>query len=287
MEYLRQFVRQLPELFPASGEVLHDGRNQIRAFDIGGERLVVKRYKRPSAFNAVMYSFFPQEQGPPRLRTRPAPARAGNRHARTRRMERIPSQRADNGDLFRIPQVGLHTAHGGYGTVPDLRFAARARSILPFHRPAPRKGICHEDFNQTNILWRHDEATGRYDFQLIDINRMKFLRRPLRPDECMINLRRLSCPAVAFSIHPRPLRRNEAVGYGRHAAAGHVFQASVRTTPAVQEAFQSTQTGRGRQKTGLKIWISGIFHYICQRLIHQGDNETLRFCILFLLLFLL
>ena len=58
MEYLRQFVRQLPELFPASGEVLHDGRNQIRAFDIGGERLVVKRYKRPSAFNAVMYSFF-------------------------------------------------------------------------------------------------------------------------------------------------------------------------------------------------------------------------------------
>ena len=58
MEHLRQFVRQLPELFPASGEVLHDGRNQIRAFDIGGERLVVKRYKRPSAFNAVMYSFF-------------------------------------------------------------------------------------------------------------------------------------------------------------------------------------------------------------------------------------
>lgn len=58
MEHLRQFVRQLPELFPASGEVLHDGRNQIRAFDIEGERLVVKRYKRPSAFNAVMYSFF-------------------------------------------------------------------------------------------------------------------------------------------------------------------------------------------------------------------------------------
>ena len=49
MEHLRQFVRQLPELFPVSGEVLHDGRNQIRAFDIGSERLVVKRYKRPSA----------------------------------------------------------------------------------------------------------------------------------------------------------------------------------------------------------------------------------------------
>ena len=27
---------------------------------------------------------------------------------------------------------------------------------------------------------------------------MRFHARPLRPDECMINLRRLSCPAVAF-----------------------------------------------------------------------------------------
>ena len=42
MEHLRQFVRQLPELFPVSGEVLHDGRNQIRAFDIGSEDV----YKR-------------------------------------------------------------------------------------------------------------------------------------------------------------------------------------------------------------------------------------------------
>ena len=27
---------------------------------------------------------------------------------------------------------------------------------------------------------------------------MRFHARPLRPDECMINLRRLSCPAVPF-----------------------------------------------------------------------------------------
>ena len=285
MEYLRQFVRQLPELFPASGEVLHDGRNQIRAFDIGGERLVVKRYKRPSAFNAVMYSFFRKSKARRAYEHAPAPARAGNRHARTRRMERIPPQRADNGDLFRIPQVGLHTAHGGYGTVPDLRFAARARSILPFHRPAPRKGICHEDFNQTNILWRHDEATGRYHFQLIDINRMKFLRRPLRPDECMINLRRLSCPAVAFLYILDRYAETRQWDMDDTLLRGTFFRLLFRTPPAVQEAFQGAQTGRDRQKTGLKIWISGIFHYICQRLIHQGDNETLRFCILFLLLF--
>ena len=103
------------------------------------------------------------------------------------------------------PSHGANTRRSDYAplTAATERFPtsdslpvleAFARFTVRLHE----KGICHEDFNQTNILWRHDEATGRYDFQLIDINRMKFLRRPLRPDECMINLRRLSCPAVAF-----------------------------------------------------------------------------------------
>ena len=202
-------------------------------------------------------------------------------------MERIPPQRADNGDLFRIPQVGLHTAHGGYGTVPDLRFAARARSILPFHRPAPRKRDLPRGFQPD----QHPLAARRGDGTLpfpADRHKPHEIPPAAAPPRRMHDQPAAAeLPGRGVSIHPRPLRRNAAVGYGRHAAAGHVFQASVRTPPAVQEAFQGAQTGRDRQKTGLKIWISGIFHYICQRLIHQGDNETLRFCILFLLLFLL
>ena len=58
IRHVQPFIERLPEVFPVSGEVLHEGRNQIRAFDIGGESLVVKRYKRPHLFNRVMYSFF-------------------------------------------------------------------------------------------------------------------------------------------------------------------------------------------------------------------------------------
>lgn len=47
IRHVQPFIERLPEVFPVSGEVLHEGRNQIRAFDIGGESLVVKRYKRP------------------------------------------------------------------------------------------------------------------------------------------------------------------------------------------------------------------------------------------------
>ena len=70
---------------------------------------------------------------------------------------------------------------------------AFARFAVQLHE----KGIEHRDFNHGNILWDRTPA-GAYRFQLIDINRMHFDDRPLSSRACMINLRRLSCPAVAF-----------------------------------------------------------------------------------------
>lgn len=197
MEHLRQFVRQLPELFPVSGEVLHDGRNQIRAFDIGGERLVVKRYKRPSAFNAVMYSFF-----------RKSKARRAYEHALRLRELGIDTpepvawseyrRRGPLCDSYYVSRRSDYTPLSqttarfpAAGTLPVLE--AFARFTVQLHE----KGIEHRDFNHGNILWDRTPA-GAYRFQLIDINRMHFDDRPLSSRACMINLRRLSCPAVAF-----------------------------------------------------------------------------------------
>lgn len=197
MEHLRQFVRQLPELFPASGEVLHDGRNQIRAFDIEGERLVVKRYKRPSAFNAVMYSFF-----------RKSKARRAYEHALRLRELEIDTpepvawseyrRRGLLCDSYYVSRRSDYTPLSqttarfpAAGTLPVLE--AFARFAVQLHE----KGIEHRDFNHGNILWDRTPA-GAYRFQLIDINRMHFDDRPLSSRACMINLRRLSCPAVAF-----------------------------------------------------------------------------------------
>ena len=52
-EHLRDFAERLPELFDREGEVLHAGRNTIKAFEAEGERLVVKRFKRPNLLRAV------------------------------------------------------------------------------------------------------------------------------------------------------------------------------------------------------------------------------------------
>ena len=197
-EHLRDFAERLPELFDREGEVLHAGRNTIKAFEAEGERLVVKRFKRPNLLRAVIYTFF-----------RRSKARRSYEHAVRLRALGVDS-----------PEPVAWSEYRRNGLITETYFVSRRSDYAPLTAATERfptsdslpvleafarftvrlheKGICHEDFNQTNILWRHDEATGRYDFQLIDINRMKFLRRPLRPDECMINLRRLSCPAVAF-----------------------------------------------------------------------------------------
>ena len=198
IRHVQPFIERLPEVFHVSGEVLHDGRNQIRAFDIGGERLVVKRYKRPNVFNRFMYSFFRKNKA----------CRAYEHALRLRGMG------------FDTPEPVAWSEYRKGGLIADAYFVSRRSELTPLPQtmkqfPAPdtlpvleafarftvrlhEQGICHEDFNQTNILWEYDGTTGSYRFQLIDINRMRFHARPLRPDECMINLRRLSCPAVPF-----------------------------------------------------------------------------------------
>ena len=121
---------------------------------------------------------------------------------------------------FDTPEPVAWSEYRKDGLIADAYFVSRRSELTPLPQtmkqfPAPdtlpvleafarftvrlhEQGICHEDFNQTNILWEYDGTTGSYRFQLIDINRMRFHARPLRPDECMINLRRLSCPAVPF-----------------------------------------------------------------------------------------
>lgn len=137
IRHVQPFIERLPEVFPVSGEVLHEGRNQIRAFDIGGESLVVKRYKRPHLFNRVMYSFFRKNKARRAYEHALRLRGMGFRHPGTGGMERIPQGRPDRRHLFRLPPVGAHPAPADHATLPGAGHAARARSLRPLHRPPP------------------------------------------------------------------------------------------------------------------------------------------------------
>ena len=197
-KHLRTFTERLPDLFENQGEVLHTGRNTIKAFETDGERLVVKRFRRPSLFRAVIYTFF-----------RRSKARRSYEHAIRLRALGIDSPEpiawseyrrhgllcdsyyiSRRSDFALLSQTMAHFPAAG--TMPVLD--AFARFAAELHE----KGVEHRDFNHNNILWSRDTPTGPYRFQLIDINRMRFADKPLSSRTCMINLRRLSCPAVAF-----------------------------------------------------------------------------------------
>ena len=196
-EHLRDFAERLPELFDREGEVLHAGRNTIKAFEAEGERLVVKRFKRPNLLRAVIYTFF-----------RRSKARRSYEHAVRLRALGVDSpepvawseyrRRGLLCDSYYVSRRSDYTPLSqttarfpAAGTLPVLE--AFARFTVQLHE----KGIEHRDFNHGSILWERTPA-GAYRFQLIDINRMHFDDRPLSSRACMINLRRLSCPAVAF-----------------------------------------------------------------------------------------
>lgn len=198
LKQFRNFAERLPETFDLEGETLHDGRNRIKAFDVGGDRLVVKRYKRPNAFNTLIYSFF-----------RKSKARRAYEHARRLQALGIGTpqpvawcecrRRGVIRDTYLITRrtadraiTGLTQRFPEPDTLPPL--SAFAAFVVRLHA----LGVEHKDFNHSNILWHSDPATGQYAFQLIDINRMRLHRRPLRPRACMVNLRRLACPAGAF-----------------------------------------------------------------------------------------
>lgn len=198
-EFLRDFAEHLPERFEHEGTTLHAGRNTLKAFDVDGCRVVVKRFRRPDPLQAVIYTFF-----------RRGKAQRSYEHAlRLRRMGiDTPEPLAWStcrrhgllDDSYYICRYSDYTSLSDATTrfPTDETSPAVLESFADFAVSLHTRGIEHRDFNHGNILWAHDAERHTYRFQLIDINRMRFTRRPLSPRRCMINLRRLACPAPAF-----------------------------------------------------------------------------------------
>ena len=165
-EHLRDFTERLPELFDREGEVLHAGRNTIKAFEAEGERLVVKRFKRPNLLRAVIYTFF-----------RRSKARRSYEHAVRLRALGVDSpepvawseyrRRGLLCDSYYVSRRSDYTPLSqttarfpAAGTLPVLE--AFARFTVQLHE----KGIEHRAFNHGNSPWARPPA-GAPRFPLI------------------------------------------------------------------------------------------------------------------------
>lgn len=200
-------------------------------------------------------------------------------------MERIPQGRPDRRHLFRLPPVGAHPAPADHATLPGADTLPVLEAFARFTVRLHEQGICHEDFNQTNILWEYDGTAGNYRFQLIDINRMRFHARPLRPDECMINLRRLSCPAVPFLYILDRYADIRGWDINDTLLRGTFFRLLFGRRQQFKKRFRERKSAAAGKNRAENLDSANILLHLS--LLIPTRDETLRFCILLFLLFLL
>lgn len=197
LERFRPFVETLDQRF-GEGELIFKGRNELRAFTVEGEQLVVKRFRTPSGINRWVYGHLRQSKA----------QRAFTNAARLLE-EGIPTPepiawREDyKGGTLR--DCYLVTRRSDYHDLKEATEAFPAPHTLPildgfaaFIVRLHEQGILHDDFNNSNTQF-HAEADGSYRYELIDVNRMAFKGRPLTRKEALHNLRRLTCPLTAYA----------------------------------------------------------------------------------------
>ncbi len=173
--HLKEFIDGIPAGRYTCDELMHGGRNTVeRVIAPDGTVLVVKRYKRPTRANQVIYSFLRWSK----------PRRS---YEFARRLERLGFHTAEPVASIEVPRYGIF--HTGY--LVTRLVEGRLLSDVNTCHPAEREeilrdfarftldlhltGIRHGDYNAGNVFFRR--AGEGYEFSLVDINRMQFRRR--------------------------------------------------------------------------------------------------------------
>lgn len=181
---LREWMNRLPQSFDEGGEVLHQGRNVVKRFEMDGRGVVVKRYKRHGLLIRLVRSLV-----------------GGNKAQRA-----FDNAQELNQRKVSTPEPLAVAVEMGLGGVVDCYYVCAETQLPPiaqgldaddwdhelakaFGRYVARLhqvGVLHNDLNKTNVLW---ERTGDdFRFELIDINRMEFYDHRIPDEDCMENL---------------------------------------------------------------------------------------------------
>lgn len=189
----RQFDRLLnTDYFELHGELLYDvGRNMIKRFQWEGVDLVIKRFGHITFFNRLMYSTIRESKA----------MRAYKNASKLRAMGiSTPEEIAvieifSHGILTESYFVSAYTSNSSLSYLWEFTYDKKEwfpllDLLVAWIAEIHDKGILHQDLNVGNILYQ-EQHDGSINFQLIDINRMKF-RTNLSVEERLKELCRLS-----------------------------------------------------------------------------------------------
>ncbi len=188
-KHLEPFLLRIKEHFSKPSELIHDARNQLKVIHVDELEIVVKSFRIPNPLNQVVYAYL-----------RDSKAKKSYDHALKLQGLGITTPEPigyiefhENGLLKESFFLALRTHYDFTIREPLLDPAWPDHDQIfqqfgEFTQEVHQKGILHRDYSPGNILITK-LSNGRYRFDLVDINRMRF--GALSDEEKMRNLSKL------------------------------------------------------------------------------------------------
>lgn len=217
-EYLRSFVETMPGQFDTAGVVIHQGRNVLKRFDVGGMSLIVKRFKIPHILNRFVYVTFRQSKA----------ARSYLNALKLLEMGFATPQ-----PIAYLQEYSFGLSYSYYVTLEaegmsEIRcYCPESQekgplSVLPafgkYTAELHKKGVQHKDYTPGNVLFKVTD--NGVEFSLVDINRIEF--GPVTEDMGYKNLDRLWLDDDLYKLVV--LGYTNALGYDYDYAWKQVYQ---------------------------------------------------------------
>jgi len=206
------FIDRLPEIFHNEGKTLFKERNEIKLIKHHDLEFVVKSFKKPHLINQLAYTTI-----------RASKAKRAYLHALILKEKAIltPTPVA----YIEIIKFGL--LFNSYFVAQKSRFDREIRTLiidpdLPeadliltdlarFTADIHQKGVFHKDYSSRNILF--GKVGVHYEFELVDLNRMKFCEIDLESGCKNLNRLCFNDDMYRFFINAYVTARNVNVGH--------------------------------------------------------------------------
>lgn len=239
----KQTLISITEAFATSGTLLSDGRrNKIKVFDLQGQSINIKSFKKPGFLNSIIYTFF--------------------RKSKARRSFEFAQKLAENGigtpePIAYLENYGISGLRDSYYICrqisPDLTFRELVeipdypehniilRQFVAFSFKLHQAGIEFKDHSPGNTLIVK-EAPGKYSFYLVDLNRMNF-HDSMSFELRMENLKRLTPKKEMVEVMSNEYaklykQRTEAEVFGLLWAKTEEFQRKFWRKRALKQKFK-------------------------------------------------
>lgn len=190
--HYESFITEIPELFSnEKGQVIYNGRNQIRNFNKDSTKIIVKRFKKLDIFKKFIYTFFRKNKAEKAYENAFEILKRGFNTPKPIAYIKEYKYRLLN-YVYYICEYTDYEPIKNYLDCDNNFDKDLAVAFGIYVSELHKKGIIHNDLNCTNVLFK--KFDGKYLFTLIDINRMQFKKEGLSFSEfeCLDNLTKFS-----------------------------------------------------------------------------------------------